>query len=99
MVPSEPMAAELWMSDVGVAPSRIRKLAVSNERRRLGSRGPACGLRPVCCGSIWYIGRPTTPCMTWGVGVDIGSGVELAMTGSGELVASAVGTGVLVGLG
>src|SRR5262249_13224062 len=29
-------------------------------RKRFRRRGPAYGLRPVCCASIWYIGLPAT---------------------------------------
>src|SRR5262249_38781784 len=34
--------------------------AVSKLRKRFRRRGPAYGLRPVCCASIWYIGLPAT---------------------------------------
>src|SRR5215216_5347357 len=58
MVPSGPTAVELWMSMFGNSESAGRLAAVSKLRNSLNCRGPACGLRPVCCASIWYCGLP-----------------------------------------
>src|SRR5215813_1046015 len=91
MVPSEPIAAELWMSELGVVaePSLIWKLPVLKERITLGSRGPRLGLRPVCCASIWYMGRPIAGFGTAvgsAVGSVVGSGVAVGGTASGMAV-------------
>src|SRR5918912_114640 len=60
MVPSGPMALELWKSSRGMAASAGRYWGwdVSNRRSTVAWRGPAYGLRPVCCASCWYIGLP-----------------------------------------
>src|SRR5918994_2231686 len=41
-----------------MAGSAVGKLPESKLRNSTARRGPAYGLRPVCHGSIWYIGLP-----------------------------------------
>src|ERR1051326_1300949 len=58
-VPSAPIAAELWMSELPKTGSGTGTSEVLKVRSKLSWRGPLYGLRPVCCASTWYIGRPT----------------------------------------
>src|SRR5207248_3011799 len=44
----------------GVIGSWVGKRPDSKLRSRTARRGPAWGLRPLCRGSIWYIGLPAT---------------------------------------
>src|SRR5437867_9552121 len=48
------------------------------DRSNVRRRGPVCGLRPVCCASIWYCGLPATaPAAT---GARAGEGEAAATT-------------------
>src|SRR5438093_7443056 len=62
------MALELWKSSRGMAASggMFSGSDVSKRRSTVAWRGPAYGLRPVCCGSCWYIGLPTAAGDAWG---------------------------------
>ena len=71
------MSGELTVAWSG---GRLAAAVVSNDRNNVSRRGPACGLRPVCSGSIWYIGLPAMPAATAG-------------TGEGEAAAATAGEG------
>src|SRR5579862_9555589 len=61
MVPSGAITVELSISGVfttACSGGRNCGDVRSIERSSRNCFGPACGLRPVCCGSIWYIGLP-----------------------------------------
>jgi hypothetical protein len=77
-------------TDVTVAWSagRLAGAVVSKERSKLSRRGPACGLRPVCRASIWYIGLPATPPAATGAGEGEAAGLT-AGDGDGPAAAAA----------
>src|SRR2546430_65149 len=58
MVPSGATAGELWISVRGAPGLGVSRLFRSKVRSSVAARGPGLGERPVCCASIWYIGRP-----------------------------------------
>jgi hypothetical protein len=68
-VPSDPTAAELWISGRESPGSTVSTpgFVVSNVRSKTACFGPANGLLPVCCGSIWYIDRAATELSAAGV--------------------------------
>src|SRR5213595_2660084 len=87
------MAAELWMSGRGMAGSWVGQLPESKVRSRTARRGPAWGLRPVCWGSIWYIGRPASAAPAAGEGEAAGTGLAAAglATAAGDAAGAALG--------
>src|SRR5438067_2797641 len=82
------------MSGRGRAGSWVGKLPESKVRSRRARRGPAWGLRPVCCGSIWYIGRPARAApAAAGEGEAAGTGLAAAglVTAAGDAAGAALG--------
>src|ERR671933_1043442 len=61
----------------------------SIERSSVSCRGPVCGLRPVCSGSIWYIGLPASAAATGRAG----EGQDTATAGEGEGTTEAAAEG------
>src|ERR671933_1426420 len=69
----------------------------SIERSSVSCRGPVCGLRPVCSGSIWYIGLPATAAATGRAGD--GEATATAGEGDGATEAAADGEGLATATG
>src|SRR5438128_9687459 len=88
------MALELWKSSRGMAASDgiFSGRDVSKRRSTVAWRGPAYGLRPVCCGSCWYIGLPSAAGDAWGFAVD-GAAAEGDAGATGDGAAATAGDG------
>src|ERR687885_2423867 len=69
----------------------------SIERTSVSCRGPVWGLRPVCSGSIWYIGLPATAAATGRAGD--GDATATAGEGDGTAEAAADGDGLATAAG
>src|SRR6266542_3041232 len=87
MVPSGPIAHELWISGMASSESGGRTAKLSKLRSSVSRRGPLCGLRPECWLSIWYCGLPATA-----------PPAAAAAAGDGEATAAAPGDGDAAGL-
>jgi hypothetical protein len=104
-VPSGPIALELWKSSRGIGASAGRYWGrdVSKRRKTVAWRGPACGLRPVCCASCWYIGLPgaaTGAADAGRAGAAEGDGAAAAAgEGDGPAAALAAGEAAAAGCG
>src|SRR5437899_7860497 len=64
----------------GASGGRSSGAARSMERSSVKRRGPVCGLRPLCCASIWYCGLPA-----------IAPAVKAGWAGEGEAAATTAG--------
>ena len=65
--------------------------AASKRRSKVAWRGPACGLRPECCASCWYICLPAK--------APTGAVAELAAAGAAEGDGTAATAGATAGEG